>query len=96
MPLVFAGVCSHAPGITGRADRADPDLRDGLYAGFDRMRQAIEESERLRLLHEAEFWDDEDGHRHDEGASEAMGEEDMDEEDEAAMSGEGEDDDVDA
>ena len=44
MPLVFAGVCSHAPGITGRADRADPDLRDGLYAGFDRMRQAIEDS----------------------------------------------------
>ena len=30
MPLVFAGVCSHAPGITGRADRADPALRDAL------------------------------------------------------------------
>lgn len=24
MPLVFAGVCSHAPGITARAERADP------------------------------------------------------------------------
>ena len=27
MPLVFAGVCSHAPGITGRADQADPEVR---------------------------------------------------------------------
>ena len=24
MPLVFAGVCSHAPGITGRSEQADP------------------------------------------------------------------------
>jgi aromatic ring-opening dioxygenase catalytic subunit (LigB family) len=44
MSLVFAGVCSHAPGITGRKDRADPSLRDALYAAFDRMRQAIEAS----------------------------------------------------
>jgi len=44
MPLVFAGTCSHAPGITGCADRADPVLRDGLYEGFDRMRRAIEAS----------------------------------------------------
>ncbi len=35
MPLVFAGVCSHAPGITGRADQADPDVRDAFYAAFD-------------------------------------------------------------
>jgi len=28
MPLVFAGVCSHAPGITGRANRADPEVRE--------------------------------------------------------------------
>ena len=42
MSLVFAGVCSHAPGITGRTDRADPKLKDGLYAAFDRMRQALE------------------------------------------------------
>jgi 2,3-dihydroxyphenylpropionate 1,2-dioxygenase len=42
MSLVFAGVCSHAPGITGRKERADPVLRDGLYAAYDRMRQAIE------------------------------------------------------
>ena len=44
MPLVFAGVCSHAPGITGRAERADPALRDAFYAAFDRMRQALEEA----------------------------------------------------
>ncbi|MFV0258669.1 MAG: extradiol ring-cleavage dioxygenase [Acidimicrobiales bacterium] len=38
MPLVYAGVCSHAPGITGRADQADPEVRDALYAAFERMR----------------------------------------------------------
>jgi hypothetical protein len=27
MTLVFAGACSHAPGITGRADRGDPQQR---------------------------------------------------------------------
>jgi len=42
MSLVFAGVCSHAPGITGRKDRADPVVRDAFYASYDRMRQAIE------------------------------------------------------
>jgi aromatic ring-opening dioxygenase catalytic subunit (LigB family) len=44
LPLVFAGVCSHAPGITGRAERADPALRDGFYAALDCMRGAIEAS----------------------------------------------------
>ncbi len=42
MPLVFAGVCSHAPGITGRADQADPDVRDRFYAAFDQMRVDLE------------------------------------------------------
>ena len=42
MSLVFAGVCSHAPGITGRAKLADPQLRDELYANYDRMRERIE------------------------------------------------------
>jgi 2,3-dihydroxyphenylpropionate 1,2-dioxygenase len=37
-------VCSHAPGITGRKERADPVLRDGFYAAYDRMRLAIEAS----------------------------------------------------
>ena len=45
MPLVFAGVCSHAPGITGRADQADPEVRDAFYAAFDDMRVALEASE---------------------------------------------------
>ena len=44
MPLVFAGACSHGPGITGRAGRADPAQREALYAQFDRLRQAIEDS----------------------------------------------------
>ncbi len=42
MSLVFAGACSHAPGITGRADRADPVVRDRFYANLDRMRRALE------------------------------------------------------
>ncbi len=42
MTLVYAGVCSHAPGITGRADRAAPEVRDRFYAAFDDMRAAIE------------------------------------------------------
>lgn len=44
MSLVFAGVCSHAPGITGRAERADPEVRDAFYENFDRLRQALETS----------------------------------------------------
>ncbi|MEM9132160.1 MAG: extradiol ring-cleavage dioxygenase [Actinomycetota bacterium] len=44
MPLVYAGVCSHAPGITGRKDLADPEVSDAFYAAFDDMRLAIEAS----------------------------------------------------
>ena len=44
MPLVFAGVCSHAPGITGRADQADREVRDAFYAAFDTMRADLEAS----------------------------------------------------
>lgn len=42
MSLVFAGVCSHAPGITGRANMADPKVRDEFYGNLDRMRGALE------------------------------------------------------
>ncbi|MGH8290053.1 MAG: extradiol ring-cleavage dioxygenase [Steroidobacteraceae bacterium] len=42
MSVVFAGVCSHAPGITGRKDRADPKVRDAFYAALGRMREALE------------------------------------------------------
>ncbi len=45
MALVYVGVCSHGPGITGRADQADPDVRDRFYAAFDDMRVAIEATE---------------------------------------------------
>ena len=42
MPLVFAGVCSHAPGITGRADLADHAVRDAFYDAFGAMRASLE------------------------------------------------------
>ena len=45
MSLVFAGVCSHAPGITGRAHLAEPALRDPFHAAFralgDELRAAM-------------------------------------------------------
>ncbi len=34
MSLVFTGVCSHGPGITGRAHLAEPALRDPFHAAF--------------------------------------------------------------
>jgi len=43
MSLVYAGVLSHAPGITGRAHLVkDTAKRDELYAHLDRQRQEIE------------------------------------------------------
>ena len=42
MSLVFAGVCSHAPGITGRKDMAQKDDADTRYAAMDDMRTAME------------------------------------------------------
>jgi 2,3-dihydroxyphenylpropionate 1,2-dioxygenase len=42
MPLVFAGVCSHAPGITGRADLAETAVRDAFYDAFGAMRASLE------------------------------------------------------
>ena len=50
MPLVYAGVCSHAPGITGRADQADPEVREAFYAAFHQMRAAIEATEPDALI----------------------------------------------
>jgi aromatic ring-opening dioxygenase catalytic subunit (LigB family) len=41
MSLVFAAICSHAPGITGRAQLADPALRDPLYRQFGRLREQL-------------------------------------------------------
>ena len=42
MSLVFAGVCSHAPGITGRAHLADPATRDAFHAAFRDMGARLE------------------------------------------------------
>ena len=43
MTLVYAGVCSHAPGITGRADLVqNKALRDEFYAALDEERRQIE------------------------------------------------------
>lgn len=43
MSLVYAGVCSHAPGITGRAHLVKNEaLRDEFYAALDAERRAIE------------------------------------------------------
>ena len=41
MSLVFAAVCSHAPGITGRAQRADPAVRDAFYANLGKLRARL-------------------------------------------------------
>ena len=41
MSLVFAGVCSHGPGITGRAHLAEPGIRDAFHAEFRGMGEAL-------------------------------------------------------
>ena len=41
MSLVFAGICSHAPGIVGRAAMADAALREPLYAAYRRLREQL-------------------------------------------------------
>jgi 2,3-dihydroxyphenylpropionate 1,2-dioxygenase len=50
MPLSFVGVCSHAPGMTGRAERADPKLRETVYAALARLRHAIDASRPNALI----------------------------------------------
>jgi 2,3-dihydroxyphenylpropionate 1,2-dioxygenase len=37
MSLVFAGICSHAPGITGRARLADRDVTDDFFRNYRSM-----------------------------------------------------------
>ena len=44
MSLVFAAVCSHAPGITGRAHLADPALTDALHAAMRRLGESLRAS----------------------------------------------------
>jgi 2,3-dihydroxyphenylpropionate 1,2-dioxygenase len=50
MSLVFAGVCSHAPGITGRAARAEPTVRDAFYAKLDEFRSHLEAAQPDALI----------------------------------------------
>ncbi len=50
MSLVFAGICSHAPGITGRKHMADPDDAETFYAAFDEMRVELEASKPDALI----------------------------------------------
>ena len=44
MSLVFAAVCSHAPGITGRAHLADPAQKDALHAELHRLGETLREA----------------------------------------------------
>jgi len=44
MSLVFAAICSHAPGITGRAHLADPAKRDALHAELYRLGESLRET----------------------------------------------------
>lgn len=44
MSLVFAGIMSHGPGMTARADRADPAVRDPFFEALGRMRQLLNAS----------------------------------------------------
>jgi 2,3-dihydroxyphenylpropionate 1,2-dioxygenase len=41
LSLVFAAVCSHAPGITGRAHLADPAQKDALHAELRRLGDSL-------------------------------------------------------
>ena len=50
MSLVFAGVSSHAPGITGRASMADPKLKDGFHSAYRAMGEAIAETKPDALI----------------------------------------------
>ena len=50
MSLVFAAVCSHAPGITGRSARAEPRVRDAFYAKLDELRARLEAAQPDALI----------------------------------------------
>ena len=48
MSLVFAAVCSHAPGITGRANMADPAVCEPFYAAYRRCASSSSPRARTR------------------------------------------------
>jgi 2,3-dihydroxyphenylpropionate 1,2-dioxygenase len=41
MSLVFAGICSHAPGITGRAHMADRSIAEEFFRAYRRMGEEL-------------------------------------------------------
>jgi len=41
MALVYSGVCSHGPGITGRTGQAPAELREPFFQAFGRMREDL-------------------------------------------------------
>jgi 2,3-dihydroxyphenylpropionate 1,2-dioxygenase len=41
MSLVFAGICSHAPGITGRVHLAEPGIAEELHGAFRDMGERL-------------------------------------------------------
>jgi aromatic ring-opening dioxygenase catalytic subunit (LigB family) len=45
MSLVFAGICSHAPGITGRAQLADRGIADDFFGSYRRMGEDLAATE---------------------------------------------------
>ena len=63
MTLVFAGICSHGPGITSRPERADAAQCERFFGQFGRLRDAIRASRPDALLivaaeHFANFFND--------------------------------------
>jgi 2,3-dihydroxyphenylpropionate 1,2-dioxygenase len=44
MSLVFAAICSHGPGITGRAHLADPAQKDALHAQMHGLGESLREA----------------------------------------------------
>ena len=50
MSLVFAGIASHAPGITGRAHMADPSLVREFHAAYRRMGEQLTQARADALI----------------------------------------------
>ena len=66
MSLVFAGICSHAPGITGRIHMADEDDVRTLQSAMNEMRASLERAKPDALIviaaeHFANFFMDKAG-----------------------------------
>ena len=50
MSLVFAGICSHAPGITGRIHMADEDDVRTLQSAMNEMRASLKRAKPDALI----------------------------------------------